>query len=67
MTPTFPADTRVRLTVPGVYPDHDGLSCRLGVTTVFRVLSQLDGDVKVVNDIIGRRFVLPASQLTRVG
>lgn len=66
-TPTYAPATRVRLTVPGVYADHEGLSRRLGVTMVFRVMSQVGGDVKVVNDIIGRRFVLPASQLTRVG
>lgn len=64
---TYTSGERVRLTVPGVHPDHDGLVVRLGVTMVFRVLSQVDAVVKVVQDVTGRRYVLPANKLTRVG
>ena len=65
---TYQPNDRVRLTVPGNYPDmNDGAGRRLGVTLVFRVLDQ-DGDaVQVTHDTTGRRYVLPAKQLTRVG
>ncbi len=58
--------SRVRLTVPGVFPDtNDGASRRLGVTLVFRVLNQNGDEVQVAHDVTGRRYVLPAHQLTR--
>ena len=65
---TYQPNDRVRLTVPGSYACvNDGAGRRLGVTLVFRVLDQ-DGDaVQVAHDVTGRRYVLPAKQLTRVG
>lgn len=63
---TFAPNTRVRLTSPGVYPDHDGLTRRLGTHLVFRVLDQTEGVVLAAHDQSGRRYVLPASKLTRV-
>ena len=64
-TPTFTPTTRVRLTVPGTYADHDGIPVRLKATWVFRVLDQTGDMIRVVHDLTGRRYVLPANQLTR--
>lgn len=65
---TYQPNDRVRLTVPGVYEDHEGYGSRLGVHLVFRVHSQQhDGLFQVTHDPTGRRYVLPAKQLTRVG
>jgi hypothetical protein len=70
---TYQPNDRVRLTVPGNYADHEGAGRRLGVHLVFRVLHDLrvlddtDGRVRVTHDVTGRRYVLPAKQLTRVG
>ena len=64
----YQPDDRVRLTVPGVYADHEGMTRRLGVTLVFRFHSQQAGGlVQVTHETTGRRYVLPAQQLTRVG
>ena len=67
---TYQPNDRVRLTVPGNYADHEGAGRRLGVTLVFRVIRNVEDDDRllVVNhDTTGRRYVLPAKQLTRVG
>jgi len=68
---TYQPNDRVRLTVPGTYADiNDGAGRRLGVTLVFRVIRHVEDDDRllVVNhDTTGRRYVLPAKQLTRVG
>ena len=65
---TYQPNDRVRLTVPGNYADlNDGAGRRLGVTLVFRVLDDFGDAVKVAHDVTGRRYVLPAKQLTRVG
>ena len=67
---TYQPNDRVRLTVPGVYADHEGMTRRLGTTLVFRVIRHVEDDdsLLVVNhDTTGRRYVLPAQQLTRVG
>lgn len=69
-TATYQPNDRVRLTVPNSYPDHERLPRRLGVTLVFRVIRHAKDDDRllVVNhDPTGRRYVLPAKQLTRVG
>lgn len=65
---TYQPNDRVRLTVPGSYADlNTGTGQRLGVTLVFQVIDQ-DGDaVQVRHNTTGRRYVLPAKQLTRVG
>ena len=67
---TYQPNDRVRLTVPGNYADHEGAARRLGVTLVFRVIRHLEDDDRllvVTHDTTGRRYVLPAVQLTRVG
>lgn len=67
MTTTFDPGTRVRPTVPLIAPDHEGAVVTWKPVWVLRVMSQVGGEVKCVHDVTGRRCVLPADKLTRVG